>query len=773
MFWKDQSAYDGTDPQSMITRAITSHYRRHPLQLAALALMIVVATMLWTGVSVLTGQARESLGVSEDAVAAREAVVRVDGQPVTVADFVTLRRAGLCLAPWLETTRGDPAGRVIGIDPLAMACFETSPAGGSAGQLNGEPFVDISQVAGQPEQPGQLSLLISPGDNTLPENYQLRLFQLGPAAGELADSFLLNLDALSLLVLFITGLLVRSVYHLGLAQRRSSFALLERFGVTSARIHRLLVAELIILTLLCVIPGVWFGQALANRLGQGFGQALDSLFDLSLYAGADKPVPWQPALVMVALVLGVCLVDRLIPRRQAGKGNSSLLTFSGGRIWTLMTAAGLAMVVWAGSLVWVFVSIALVFAGVGGLMPGVLARCADAMAGGKIQSPRYPLDRWRYRELAVMFRNLALPVVALQFAMATVLAVQALVTTFEDTFEQWLAQRLSAEFYVEVPEGASIEAGIRALSGLDGSGDWHLVRRGKAELPGDTDAGEAVVTDLLALTPVTPLITGWSLLENVEEPWNALSAGGVMVNEQLARRHDIAVGQRLEFDIAGQHSEASVVAIYADYGRPSGELLVHGDKLPENFTPVSQSFSLNPGDLSVQIIARRLKSEWQVADLTIRDNASIQALASQVFQQTFVLTRAISFLTLLLASLSLLVMGWVFFSARSWYFQLLGVWGVPPGEVQGQLRRLAMLLTSGVTLVALPLGVWLTWALVSRINPLAFGWSLPMAVYPGFWLELGLLMVVIGMVIAWLIGRQLAAQESLRPGASLVGGGER
>jgi len=162
-----------------------------------------------------------------------------------------------------------------------------------------------------------------------------------------------------------------------------------------------------------------------------------------------------------------------------------------------------------------------------------------------------------------------------------------------------------------------------------------------------------------------------------------------------------------------------------------------------------------------------------VLDLTIRDNASIQALASQVFQQTFVLTRAISVLTLVLASLSLLVMGWVFFASRFWYFQLLGLWGVPSKAVCGQIRRLALLLTLGVTVVALPLGIWLTWVLVSRINPLAFGWSLPMAVYPGFWLELGALMVTIGLVIAWLIGRQLAGQKSLRPGASLAGGGER
>jgi putative ABC transport system permease protein len=42
----------------MLARAFVSHYRRHPIQLLALALMIVLATMLWTGVTVLTDQAR-------------------------------------------------------------------------------------------------------------------------------------------------------------------------------------------------------------------------------------------------------------------------------------------------------------------------------------------------------------------------------------------------------------------------------------------------------------------------------------------------------------------------------------------------------------------------------------------------------------------------------------------------------------------------------------------------------------------------------------------
>nr|MCS5564259.1 hypothetical protein [Oleiphilaceae bacterium] len=64
--------------------ALFSHYRRHPLQLLALAAMIVLATMLWTGVHHLTSQARASLDQSESAVAERQQIARKDGNPLTV-----------------------------------------------------------------------------------------------------------------------------------------------------------------------------------------------------------------------------------------------------------------------------------------------------------------------------------------------------------------------------------------------------------------------------------------------------------------------------------------------------------------------------------------------------------------------------------------------------------------------------------------------------------------------------------------------------------------
>ena len=762
--------------------ALFSHYRRHPLQLLALAAMIVLATMLWTGVHHLTSQARASLDQSESAVAERRQVIRADGEPVSVQDFVTLRRAGLCVMPWLEVASSG-AGRVVGVDPLAAACFDRADPGKAPwrGELDGEPFVDISRAAelaeAQESPAGELSLLISEVGThsgadartgaSLPPGYRLAAFSLGPDTGELGESFLLNLDALGVLVLLITALLLRSVYLLGLAQRRESFALLRRFGVPRNRISGLLVLEIMALALVCIVPGVWLGRWLATGLGSGFGRALEGLFDTPLYAGRDGG--WLvPVATMLAVVLVACLADYLRPlaRRLAVAGPSQ------GLLPALFLLAGIALSVWAPALEWLFVAVAMVFVAAGILAPLLIARLAGWRAGRESD----PLSRWRQREVSVLARRLALPLVALQFAMAMVLAVQALVTTFESTFDQWLAQRLEADYYIEVPEGADAGAAAAWLAeqpALKASGRWHRVIRGEAALTNSFGKPGPVV-DVFALSPIGPLVTGWQLFESVDTPWQSLAEGpGMMVNEQLARRRSVAIGDRLSLQLGQQVSERPVLAIYPDYGRPAGEILIHASALPPDFRASFQSLSISPGSMSIETISRNLKQIWGVEQLTVRDNRAIEALASAIFDQTFLLTRAMTILTLILAASALLMMGWVLFSTRAWYFRLLVVWGLPRRQAAAQLTRMALSLTTAITLLALPLGVWLTWVLVHRINPLAFGWSLPMAVYPRFWLELGGLSLLVGLSIALLMRRQLNSPASAPESASALSGGER
>lgn len=264
------------------------------------------------------------------------------------------------------------------------------------------------------------------------------------------------------------------------------------------------------------------------------------------------------------------------------------------------------------------------------------------------------------------------------------------------------------------------------------------------------------------------------MLEAADRPWEALAAGeGIMINEQLARREKVAVGDRLQLILGDQPRALSVLGVYPDYGRPVGEVLLNGETLPDTFNIRFESLSVTPGEPGIAPITDALEKVWGVQTVALRDNDTVRALATGVFDQTFALTRAMTLLTLTLAASALLMMGWVFFSTRAWYFRLLVVWGLPQREAAAQLLRLALLLTGGIAALALPLGIWLTWVLVHRINPLAFGWSLPMAVYPAFWLELALLSLVIGLSIAALMRRQLGKPAIAPLSANALTGGER
>ena len=222
---------------------------------------------------------------------------------------------------------------------------------------------------------------------------------------------------------------------------------------------------------------------------------------------------------------------------------------------------------------------------------------------------------------------------------------------------------------------------------------------------------------------------------SLDQPWQRFGNGdGILINEQLARRHGIEVGQPLTLMMAEQSRSLPVLAVYPDYGRPAGEVMINAQQIPDDFQSGFEGLSINPGNVGIEAVESGLRQVWRVNTLTVRANSRIRTLADAVFDQTFLLTRAMTMLTLVLAAAALLIMGWVFFSTRVWYYRLLAVWGLRDREVAGGLVRLAVALTGGIAVLAVPLGVWLTWVLVHRINPLAFGWSLPMAVYPGFWL---------------------------------------
>lgn len=721
----------------MLLRAMLSHYRRHPLQLLALWLLLTLATALWSGVWTLTTQARDSMAVGDRQLAGQDLLVRQDGTPAGVEDFSALRRQGLCVVPWLEVAAGDGSARVIGIDPLAMSCADDSRTG-EAPALDGDPFVDIAEAARLAREfPSVLRLYLAGEAGPLPEGWKRQPDPASLDTGELADSFLLNLNALAVLVVLVSALLIRSVYSLGLAQRRHGLQLLERYGVQRYRLRRYLLLELCVLALLGALPGYGLGLVLAEVLGSGFGSAMDNLFDTGLLYTSRPFTGLLVTLAVMTLVVIWCGLDLL----KGHGGKRSVARWHHPLGYVALTAGAVLMLA-ASSLTLAFVATALLLAGAGLITPWLLQR----LVAPHPDAP--PLRLWRRRELGVLVRRLALPLVALQLAAGTVIAVHALVHTFEGTFNQWLSQRLAGDLFVQVPDGKPLSAVTPVLDQGDLVQAWHPVLRGPVlQSRGETRG----YLDLIATDTRATLVRAWSLIDAVDSPWQAVSEGSVLINEQLARRQELTPGSRLELVFDGELVELVVAGIYADYGRPAGEVLMDVRFLPPDYRPDFRSLTItlaaNANTGRAPVISA-LERAWQTDGLQVRDNETVHQVANRIFHQTFTLTRAISYLTLGLAIVALLLTGWVVLGARQRYYQLLTTWGLAGRAWFRVMLVLALELMLVVWMAAVPTGVALTWVLVQRINPLAFGWSLPMAVYPGFWFELVVLLALAALIVA-------------------------
>jgi len=129
------------------------------------------------------------------------------------------------------------------------------------------------------------------------------------------------------------------------------------------------------------------------------------------------------------------------------------------------------------------------------------------------------------------------------------------------------------------------------------------------------------------------------------------------------------------------------------------------------------------------------------------DQTSIRAYSLSVFERTFRVTEALKVLTLAVAAIAMMLSLLTRATAR--LPELAPVWalGMAPRTllIAESLRSVIMAVMTFV--VALPVSLGLAWLLLNRLNVAAFGWKLPMHLFPLDWAVL-LLWTVAAAILA-------------------------
>lgn len=782
-----------------VMRALSSHWRRHPLQGLCLLVGLWLATALWTGVQALNTQARDSYDRAASLFG--EGVQSVLVSPGTKlfdqAAFVALRRQGWPVSPLVQgrvllaLADGERRVQLTGIEPLSLPSGGTLSSAAADGEsltafigepgrtwlapdtltdlgageadvlalVDGSPLPPLQIVPGLPpgqllvdighaqrllERPGQLSQLLV--DNSfaatqpaLPAGIELSWEVRGEEdLQRLTDSFHLNLTALGLLA-FVVGLfIVHAAAGLAMEQRRGIMQTLRACGTSLAMLVTALLLELTALALLGGSLGVLSGFALASLLVGDLAASLRGLYGAQVAGQLSLNTSWWAA------GLAMSLAGTLI----AGGGS-------------LIKAARLPVLSWSRPQAWRAVQRRSI------VRLTLLATALLILAAG--------VYIWGVGLIAGF---VLLACVLLGAAWLLPLALQGLIIlgrrTARGPVSQWFwadsQQQLSGLSLALMALLLALAANVGVGSMTEGFRltftGW-LDQRLAADIyisPETPEQGAAITAWLQERSDVAEILPSWQMqtrigdwpseisgivdhplyadswpvLERQENAWRALAAGqGALISEQLAYRLDLSLGDTLTLDTPTGAWQLEVLGRYADYGNPRGQVLVAASELTRRWPALALS------SLGVMLragepaeLVTSLQERFALQGNRVIDQAALKGYSQQVFEQTFAATAALNTLTLGVAAVALLAS--LLSLAESRLGQLAPLWamGLRPAQL-AWLSLAQMLMLAALTCVlAIPVGMLLAWCLVDVVNVQAFGWRLPLHWFPSQWLTL-------------------------------------
>ena len=769
--------------------ALLAHWRRHPGQALTLILGLALATALWTAVQAINAEARASYAEANRLLQPAEAgVLTAPAGRIPLERYVALRRAGWQVSPVLEGRIDAGGARVtlLGVDalsypalPLAEPPTQMEDPGAilqPPGRLfanedtaraitrpdlppvilapdmpAGIVLADIGIAEGLLDQRGQLSRIIVAGDQPmglppLADTAPDLVYAPAQARAEtegLTRSFHLNLTAFGLLSFAVGLFIVHGTIGLAFEQRRGIMRTLRALGVPARGLAAAMLAEVLAAGLLAGLLGVAMGYGIATALLPGVAATLGGLYGAEVAGSLSLRPAWIGAGLAMAMG-GVLLAAAQVLWRA---WHLPVLALSGSEAWRMagarglrwQAAAGLALMGASALVVRLFDGLIAGFACQAALLLGAALLLAPLLAlllrlGGRLA--RRPVADWLWSDMRAQLPGLSLALMALLLALATNIGVGTMVSSFRLTFTDWLDRRLSADLYIST---TGPEQSTELRQWLDGRAEAVLpVRSTEARLAGRPGRIYGVVDDALYRDT-------WPIVRSTPGMWDAVIAGeGVLINEQLHFAARLQPGDPLEL-MPGW--TLPVAGIYADYGNPDAQAITGLEALIAR-VPALPDRQLAVRGADPAALAAGLRDAFDLPADAIVPQREIKAASLRVFERTFLVTGALNLLTLGVAGFAILTSLLTLWTMR--LPQLAPAWAM--GLTRAQLARLeilrALALAALTALLALPLGLGLAWTLLAVINVEAFGWRLPMYLFPLDWLRLFALALIAAALAA-------------------------
>jgi putative ABC transport system permease protein len=554
-------------------------------------------------------------------------------------------------------------------------------------------------------------------------------------------SFQLNLTALSMVSLLVGVFLIYNTISASVTRRRVEIGILRALGATRGEVRTLFLGEACLFGVPGIVLGALGGVALAKVLTGAVAKTISSLYVL-LSIERSYLDPWQFA-IAAAFGIGAVLAGAWLPAGEAARVDPvaalSLGAHAERSIARAAPLGGLAVGVLVAAVVvaWTalhgahpavsFVAAFLILAGFSLFAPGAVR--AFAAVGARLRLGI--LWRLAADNLARSIHRNAVTVAALAAAIAMMIGLTVMIFSFRQSVDDWVRNGIVADLFIAPASNETIglSAGVpppvlawlRArpeVAGLDTFAELTVpVRSARGESAALVGVVDGEYRDNLT-------VAGGG---EVEKMARVFRGEAIAVSEPFARRGGVREGDVLTLLTPGGAVPLPIAAVYADYTRDQGVVMMAGTtyrRLWQREPPV-QSLAVYLRGGGAEPLADAFRLRFSTAgEFAIYANAALRARIFAIFDQTFAVTYVLRTVAFIVAIAGIFLSVTTLVAERQ---REIGVFRAI-GASRGQVQRLLMVESGMIGLVASALGLAaglalaavLTWV----VNPAFFGWSI-------------------------------------------------
>jgi putative ABC transport system permease protein len=607
---------------------------------------------------------------------------------------------------------------------------------------SGEPLIlmDIAHAQKLLELPGKIDhvdlILTDEGGfvSRWQEGYRIQSKrQRQETFSAMVGAFRLNLEALSLMALFVSVFLIYNTAMFAVVSRRRDAGILRSLGASRGEVAMAFLAEIALFGILGGLLGSVFGYLLSRALTDIIGGTISTLY----FFLRPTPMPWSWWIPVAGVIvgLGASLLGSLLPLLELTFADP-VLTLRGrsgsreSRRWTGRVALAGVFILVASIVVLAFFSkqIYVAYIGVFGFLFGL------SLLTGVIMVLAHPLLRRLLGGMGKLpgriaagniIQNLGrtgVAVAAFMVALSLSIGLGSMIGSFRESLIWWMGSQLRGDMYIsnasdmEVPENFYEE--IRSIPGIGGVDTYRKV---PVLYRGRTVHVAGIKADVLQRFARFGWVAGG------DEHWEAVKKGDVIVSESFARSFAAGPGSEITLEGSAGPVRLRIEGVFYDYSTEHGLIMMdretyvglYGDR-----TINSVAVFIDPAEPRRKQILDDVRARALSRGLPAFTREQFHGNILEVFDSTFAVTRSMRVIAIVIAFFGITGALMTLFIERQRDFGILRALGFSTGQVAGMtlLEAIGMGIVSFV--LSSGVGTILAILLIRVINLRSFNWTI-------------------------------------------------